>query len=63
MTKWFVHIAFLLILIPCLSSANSNGSSHSHTFHHPIYLVFADSAEHILADTTKTKQQKQQEAE
>lgn len=63
MTKWFVHIAFLLIFMPCLSSARISGSSHSHTIYHYLHLSFPDSSEHFLADTTKTKQQKLQEAE
>ena len=47
MIKWFVYIVLLLILMPCLSSAEI-GAGH----HHDII---------VSIDTTKTAKQKQQE--
>jgi hypothetical protein len=65
MIKWFVYIAILWILIPCLSFAktgrtNGNGASIYH-----ISRLHFDSAAQAVADTTpyKTKQQKQQETD
>ena len=55
MTKWFVYIVLLLILIPWLSSAEINAGH----YHDALASHYCDSA--LLNDTTKTTKQKQQE--
>jgi hypothetical protein len=53
MTKWFVHIAILLILIPGLSSF---GASKGHSLsHRHKYTWYPDSVMEMAADTTSKK--------
>ncbi|MGZ3821007.1 MAG: hypothetical protein ACXVB6_10475, partial [Mucilaginibacter sp.] len=61
MIKWFAYIVLLLILIPCLSSANLRISSHIHVIKKQDMRL--DSSKEAFIDTIKTAKQKQQELE
>jgi hypothetical protein len=62
MIKWFVYIVLLLILMPCLSSAEIT-SGHNH-YVLKKYDIRPDSSKEFLIDTIpKTAKQKQQELE
>ena len=59
MIKWFVYIVLLLILIPCLSSAEINFNHHIPISTGPIIHFYQPAG--TSADTTTNKQKKQQE--
>ncbi|MDB5151392.1 MAG: hypothetical protein JWR54_143 [Mucilaginibacter sp.] len=63
MIKWFVYIVLLLILVPCLSSANITVRRNHYVLKR--HNICVDSLKEFFFDTipNKTAKQKQQELE